>query len=228
MYKIISFWMAFLFILGNSLTTAAAQPIPDDIYQWVQASPRIGYYFNKAEMKYAVGNDGLADTNILEVPILEQYDWIEMQDVVEKRRWNDEDLSGFDNLWGYAGILHIDTKARIVTYVSDEYLNIWWSPISTFNSNRVDSIDKMSAKNLDRTFYESIIAYANDHRQELLSRQRDQISPAELKAAGLWNNSQSKEQSTISTVKTSHTEQQKVQKIIKSYEKTNTQNKSLI
>ncbi len=182
MQKIIVFLAAVILLTVSNLTTAAAQDIPDDIYQWVQASPRISYYFNKKEMKYAVGNDGLADTNVLEVPVLQQYDPIEKQDIIDKRRWNDGDVSGFDNLWGYAGIVHIDIKARTVTYIQDEYLDSWWAPIVNFNSNRVDSIDKMSVKNLDRNFYEAIITYAADHKQEMIDRQKEEIKPENEKA----------------------------------------------
>lgn len=184
MQKIIVFLAAVILFTASNLTTAAAQDIPDDIYQWVQASPRISYYFNKQEMKYAVGSDGLADTNVLEVPVLQQYDPIEKQDIIDKRRWNDGDVSGFGNLWGYAGIVHIDIKARTVTYIQDEYLDNWWAPILNFNSDRVDSIDKMSVKNLDRNFYEAIITYAADHKQEMIDKQKEKIKPENVKASG--------------------------------------------
>lgn len=188
MHRIIVFFAAAVLLLTVSLPTAAAQDIPSDVYQWVQSSPRIGYYFNKAEMKYAIGSDGWADTNVLEVPVLQQYDWIEIQDVTEKRRWNDGDISEFNNLWGFAGVVHIDLNARTVTYVQAEYLDIWWSPLATVAEDNVDSLDKMSNKNLDKIFYDTIIDYATTHKAELMQRQHDQIKPEELKAAGIAAN----------------------------------------
>lgn len=211
MHKIIVFLAAVVFLLTANLPAAAAQDVPSDIYQWVQASPRISYYFNKAEMKYAVGSDGMADTNVLEVPVLQQFDWIEIQDVTEKRRWNNEDVTGFSNLWGFAGIVHIDLKARTAVYVQEEYLNTWWSSIAVFTSNNVDNIDKMSEKNLDRIFYDNIISYAAAHKIELMQRQRDQLKPDDLKAAGL-----TEKQTPVADKKT---EKQKVKEIMDRYQK---------
>ncbi|MDQ0204326.1 hypothetical protein [Pectinatus haikarae] len=210
MHKIIVFLAVVVFLLTANLPAAAAQDVPSDIYQWVQASPRISYYFNKAEMKYAVGSDGMADTNVLEVPVLQQFDWIEIQDVTEKRRWNNEDVTGFSNLWGFAGIVHIDLKARTAVYVQEEYLNTWWSSIAVFTSNNVDNIDKMSEKNLDRIFYDNIISYAAAHKIELMQRQHDQLKPDDLKAAGL-----TEKQTPAGDKKT---EKQKVKEIMDRYQ----------
>lgn len=184
MRRLFAFCAAALFLLFN-LSQASAQDVPEDIYQWVQSSPRISYYFNKAEMKYAVGADGKADINILEVPVLEQYDWIEIQDVQQKRRWNNEDMTGFGNLWGFAGILHIDLTTHTASYVGESYLDNWWNPITVFISKDVDYLDKMSEKNRDKLFYNAIMDYAAQHKAELMERQKDQIAPAILKAAGL-------------------------------------------
>ncbi|WP_196593012.1 hypothetical protein [Pectinatus sottacetonis] len=185
---------------------AAAETVPTDIYEWVQASPRISYYFNKKEMKYVVGDDGIVNTDILEVPVLEQYDWIEIQDVIQKRRWNNEDVSTLGGIWGAEAILHIDTKKRTVAYLQQSYLDANWNSILDITSNRVDNIDKMSDKNLDRNFYQAIIDYAEKNKQELIKRQQGKISPANLQ-----------EDTKDKLKKNLKTEKQKVKEIIKLY-----------
>lgn len=211
MQRIIFFFVIIIMFLTSAPGVTNAQDIPNDIYQWVQGSPRVNYYFNKEQIKYAIGSDGWADTNILEVPILEQFDWIKIQDVIQKKRWNDEDVSNFNNLWGCDAIVHINISAQTVTYVDGQYLNVWWSPIGAFNNGSVESIDKLSSKNLEKIFYDTIITYATTHKQDLMQKQLDQINPADLKAAGI----------TVNNKKASSpkSEKQKIKDIITGYKK---------
>ncbi|MBB5334926.1 hypothetical protein [Pectinatus brassicae] len=200
--------LGIVFVLATMLMSniaIASVVVPTDIYEWVQASPRISYYFNKQEMKYPAKDDGTTNTDVLEVPILEQYDWIEIQDVIEKRRWNNEDVSNFNDLWGSESIVRIDLKARTATYVQQSYLDSNWNQIAQIASNRVDKIDEMTDKNLDNIFYNKIIEYANEHKQEIIERHGLKIDTDDKSLV--------KDQSSHKTAK------QKIQEILKTYEK---------
>lgn len=203
--------LGIVFVLATMLMSniaIASVVVPTDIYEWVQASPRISYYFNKQEMKYPAKDDGTTNTDVLEVPILEQYDWIETQDVIEKRRWNNEDVSNFNDLWGSESIVRIDLKARTATYVQQSYLDSNWNQIAQITSNRIDKIDEMTDKNLDKIFYNKIIEYANIHKQEILDRHSNKKDDGNLGAAASVK------------VETPHkTAKQKVQELLKAYEK---------
>ncbi len=154
-----------------------AQDIPDNIYKWVLATPRASYYFNKQQIRFVTDEQGKADTNVLEVPILEQYDWIKKEDVIDKRRWNDLDMAGFGDLWGYAGLVHINIEQQTVTYIAEMYLNSWWTPIWKFDNKTVIDLKKMSDKNVDRIFFEAIIDYAKKNEAQILQQQGAKILP---------------------------------------------------
>ena len=44
------------FPINNSF--AATEPLSEEVFQWVQATPRSSYYFNKDAMTYEIGADG--------------------------------------------------------------------------------------------------------------------------------------------------------------------------
>ena len=59
---VLSLMTVISFPINNSF--AATEPLSEEIFQWVQATPRSSYYFNKDAMTYEIGADGIADTNI--------------------------------------------------------------------------------------------------------------------------------------------------------------------
>ena len=70
---------------------APAQPvIPETIYQWVQSSARMNYFFNKEEMRYGIDEAGQISTDTLLVPVIKTYDEIQIDDIRTKRRWRME------------------------------------------------------------------------------------------------------------------------------------------
>ncbi len=193
-----------------AMSQSFAQDIPDSIYQWVLATPRVSYYFNKQQMKYEVQPDGMADTNVLIVPILEQYDWLEKEDIIDKRRWNNQSVEQFGDLWGFCGTVRIDMRNKTVTYLDEAYLNSWWTPILTFEAHAPLNLEKMSQKNIERIFFSTIVDYAQANRMDLLERQKDVINPQELAAAGI---------KVKPIVKHPMTEREKVEALIKAYNK---------
>ena len=96
------------FPINNSF--AATEPLSEEIFQWVQATPRSSYYFNKDAMTYEIGADGIADTNILIVPTVRLFDNMQIQDVIMKRQWRNLSTYRFDELSGVAEYLRINIK----------------------------------------------------------------------------------------------------------------------
>ena len=61
-YILIGIFLAVSFLLGPFNKVWAAEPfepLPEDEFQWVQATARSSYYFNKEAMTYEIGSDGL-------------------------------------------------------------------------------------------------------------------------------------------------------------------------
>ena len=107
-----------LAVLPLATTPALAEPpaVPEDIYQWVQSTARQNYYFNKQQMCYEIRADGTVDEHVLIVPTLRTYDDVQIQDVISKRRWKLEDLTGYDALAGAAEYLKIDLAAQTAAF----------------------------------------------------------------------------------------------------------------
>ena len=81
-------------IFSANITFAAYVDVPEDIYKWVQSTPRGNYFFNTQQINYRVKSDGTINLNMLNVPTICTYDNIQIDDVVQKRRWKMQSLDG--------------------------------------------------------------------------------------------------------------------------------------
>ena len=175
-------FMAAIFMVSTvfflSLPIASAEvPVPDDIYKWVQSSPRANYYFNMAQMCFEVDKDGMIDQNILLVPTVKTYDPLQVKDVQDKRRWKDLDMTGYDDFAGVAEYLRIDLGKKIITETEITDLDSTGTGLETRTLSRSWELAKLSEKNLDRIFYEAIIDYAAKHKDELVKRTKGTVKP---------------------------------------------------
>lgn len=185
----------YLFILVLSLMTvisfpinnsfAATEPLSEEIFQWVQATPRSSYYFNKDAMTYEIGADGIADTNILIVPTVRLFDNMQIQDVIMKRQWRNLSTYRFDELSGVAEYLRINIKDKTVEYTECVYLDQGYNSLYVNYERPTQNINTMSVKDVDYNFYQAILDYEKEHRKELLTKIIDQVNPEDLKAAGI-------------------------------------------
>lgn len=185
----------YLFILVLSLMTvisfpinnsfAATEPLSEEIFQWVQATPRSSYYFNKDAMTYEIGADGIADTNILIVPTVRLFDNMQIQDVIMKRQWRNLSTYRFDELSGVAEYLRINIKDKTVEYTECVYLDQGYNSLYVNYERPTQNMNTMSVKDVDYNFYQAILDYEKEHRKELLTKIIDQVNPEDLKAAGL-------------------------------------------
>lgn len=185
----------YLFILVLSLMTvisfpinnsfAATEPLSEEVFQWVQATPRSSYYFNKDAMTYEIGADGIADTNILIVPTVRLFDNMQIQDVIMKRQWRNLSTYRFDELSGVAEYLRINIKDKTVEYTECVYLDQGYNSLYVNYERPTQNMNTMSVKDVDYNFYQAILDYEKEHRKELLTKIIDQVKPEDLKAAGI-------------------------------------------
>lgn len=185
----------YLFILVLSLMTvisfpinnsfAATEPLSEEVFQWVQATPRSSYYFNKDAMTYEIGADGYADTNILIVPTVRLFDNMQIQDVIMKRQWRNLSTYRFDELSGVAEYLRINIKDKTVEYTECVYLDQGYNSLYVNYERPTQNMNIMSVKDVDYNFYQAILDYEKEHRKELLTKIIDQVNPEDLKAAGI-------------------------------------------
>ena len=185
----------YLFILVLSLMTvisfpinnsfAATEPLSEEIFQWVQATPRSSYYFKKDAMTYEIGADGIADTNILIVPTVRLFDNMQIQDVIMKRQWRNLSTYRFDELSGVAEYLRINIKDKTVEYTECVYLDQGYNSLYVNYERPTQNMNTMSVKDVDYNFYQAILDYEKEHRKELLTKIIDQVNPEDLKAAGI-------------------------------------------
>lgn len=185
----------YLFILVLSLMTvisfpinnsfAATEPLSEEVFQWVQATPRSSYYFNKDAMTYEIGADGYANTNILIVPTVRLFDNMQIQDVIMKRQWRNLSTYRFDELSGVAEYLRINIKDKTVEYIECVYLDQGYNSLYVNYERPTQNMNTMSVKDVDYNFYQAILDYEKEHRKELLTKIIDQVKPEDLKAAGI-------------------------------------------
>lgn len=159
-------------LLTVTMTAEAADflkmEIPEDIFCSLQSTERMNYYINKQEITYAVDETGKPDYNVLMVPVIKNYDSIQVKDITEKRKWNDESMEMFEFLTGEADYLRLDLAARTVLVRRIEFLTYSMTLLDTVTPNKVLEIDKLSEKNVERRFYEAIVKYESEHVAEVL------------------------------------------------------------
>ncbi|MGP1367147.1 MAG: hypothetical protein ACTTKW_07515 [Schwartzia sp. (in: firmicutes)] len=168
--------------LGAACARGEAAPlpaVPDTIYEWVQSSARMNYFFNKEQIHYGVDEKGFIDLDVLVVPTLKTYDTVQIDDVLEKRRWRDQPTVGFEGLSGEAAYIRIDLKKREVVTDTVHLLDFHLSTLEETKPGDVVKIDTLSPKNLSRVFYEAIIAYAEKHQETLIARTKGELTEAD-------------------------------------------------
>lgn len=162
--------------MADMQTADAAEKIDEKIFQWVQSSSRMGYYFNQQQICFKVVNNQI-DMDTLIVPILKMYDPVQIKDTVDKRRWRMEPIGHFGDLAGRVEYAEINIPARIVYLKQSHYIDSTWSTIESYNPPRNTlELDKMSERSLDKIFFSRVLDYALRHQLELGNRTRGDLS----------------------------------------------------
>lgn len=161
--------------------TYADQQIPPEIYQWVQSSERMNYYFNKEQMGYLVDSKGKIDLTKLEVPTLCTYDQVQIQDVIQKRRWRNQSTQNYNLLVGRAEYLLFDLTKHTVTVTRHEDLDYAWGILDFEENLEPVNLDDLSVSSVEGRFYRAILDYAAKHQDELIARSKGELSKEDQK-----------------------------------------------
>ena len=167
-------------MFGCTTATAAAataQPeIPETIYQWVQSSERMNYFFNKNELYYATDEAGQIDAGTLLVPVVKTYDDIQIDDVRTKRRWRMEGDDELPDLAGEANYLMFDLARGVVVVNAVDLLDSQLSPLEHSEPNREIVIEDLSEMSREGIFYRAILDYEQEHREEIMAQTQEAAS----------------------------------------------------
>ena len=162
-----------LFAILCALWTAVASASPqmdESIFKWVQSSARCDYFFNMQQICYGKDDKGNIDFNKLVVPVIKIYDYLMIDDVVSKRRWNGNSVEGFSDLVGAAEYYEINLQDMTVYFKQQDFLDSTFTALAGNRPDRTVKLDTLSEKSFDRMFYNRIIDYAMRNRVKLALR----------------------------------------------------------
>lgn len=150
--------------------------VPTEIYMWVQSTPRANYWFNHRNSGYRVKDDGTLDLYTLMVPTVIVYDNIQIEDVIQKRKWRKLSLSGYDRLAGRADYLKFDLRNMTVQVVERVDLDDTWAHLDTDTSGEPVALTDIPVKDVRYNFYRTILQWARDHNELIIKRSRGHLS----------------------------------------------------
>lgn len=163
------FALTFLAIFVQPLLVEAMH-VPLDIYYLVQSSPRIDYFLNSQQIYYEVDNEGYIDLQRFIVPVVKRYDKIQIEDVLQKRRWRMQETDGFLDLQGSAEYLYFDLRKETVTIKEEVLLNETMGTLETTYPEKIVLFKELSERSYEYMFYEGILQYVDAHQEEIIMR----------------------------------------------------------
>lgn len=155
--------------------------IPEDIYTWVQSTSRGNYFFNNAQMNYRVKSDGTIDLYTLNVPTLCTYDDIQIQDVIQKRRWKNQSLEGYDILAGRADYLTFDFRNGTVQVTRRVDLDDTLTELDSDFSGEPVKLSDIPRTSVVCRFYRTILIWARFNGGDLIERSTGKLNAADAK-----------------------------------------------
>lgn len=150
--------------------------VPTDIYMWIQSTPRGNYWFNYKHCGYRVRDDGTLDLNTLMVPTVCMYDNIQIQDVIQKRRWNKLSTRGYERLAGRADFLKFDLANGTVQVIERIDLDDTWAHLDTDTSGEPVRLADIPVKDIRYKFYRTILEWARKNNELIIGRSRGRLS----------------------------------------------------
>lgn len=169
MKKSVVILVAIICTLWAAVASASPQ-LDESIFKWVQSSARCDYFFNMQQICYGKDDKGNIDFNKLVVPVIKIYDYLMIDDVVSKRRWNGNSVEGFSDLVGAAEYYEINLQDMTVYFKQQDFLDSTFTALAGNRPDRTVKLDTLSEKSFDRMFYNRIIDYAMRNRVKLALR----------------------------------------------------------
>ncbi|MBR4903264.1 MAG: hypothetical protein IKZ53_01200 [Selenomonadaceae bacterium] len=150
--------------------------VPTEIYMWVQSTPRANYWFNHQQIGYRVREDGTLDLETLMVPAIYIYDNIQIEDVIQKRKWRKLSTRGYDKLVGRSEMLKFDLKNMTVQVVEKTDLDDTWGALDKDTSGEPVDLKNFSGKDVMYKFYRRVLEWAREHNELIIGRSRGILS----------------------------------------------------
>ena len=174
---------AAIFFQANSTFATPNITIPEEIYKWVQSTPRGNYWFNYQIMGYKIRSDDTLDLNILEVPVIVTYDNIQIDDVRQKRRWHGQSVRGYNNLIGRADYLEFNLRDETVTLVRRADLDHTFTELDSEDLNEKIRLSELAEQDISCKTYREILKWARDNNEWIIQRSRGKLSRYDSKLA---------------------------------------------
>lgn len=155
--------------------------IPDEIFTWALSTPRGNYYFNHQQINYAVNDEKIIDLNILIVPTICTYDNIQIDDVLQKRRWRMLPTKGYNDLIGRADYLKFDLKNGTVQVTERDDLDSTFTSLYSDKTGEPIKLSSLSKNEITYKFYLKIIKWAKENHELLVKRSLGKLSESDAK-----------------------------------------------
>lgn len=173
--------LAAIFFATSSETFAKEVEVPENIYKWVQSTSRGNYFFNTEQINYRVKPDGTIDLYTLNVPTLCTYDDVQIQDVIQKRRWKNQSLEGYNILAGRADYLTFDFKNSTVQITRRVDLDDTLTELDSDTSGEPVKFSEIPRTSIMGQFYRTILIWARFNSKDLVKRSKGKLGAADAK-----------------------------------------------
>ena len=110
------------------------------------------------------------------VPAVYIYDNIQIEDVIQKRRWKKLSTRGYDKLVGRSEMLKFDLKNMTVQVVERTDLDDTWGALDRDISGEPQELKNFSSKDVMYKFYRAILEWARAHNELMIGRSRGELS----------------------------------------------------
>lgn len=181
MRKILIGIVAAMILATSSVTLAKEVEVPEDIYKWVQSTSRGNYFFNMEQINYLVKYDGTIDLYTLNVPTLCTYDNIQIQDVIQKRRWKNQSLEGYNILAGRADYLTFDFRNQTVQITRRVDLDDTFTELDSDISGEPIKLAEIPRTSVMCRFYRTILIWARFNNEDLIKRSKGKLDTFDSK-----------------------------------------------
>lgn len=179
---LLGIFAAAVIIFQTSVTFAAPEvKIPEEIYKWIQSTPRGNYWFNYQVCGYKINDDDTLDLNILEIPTLITYDNIQIDDVTQKRRWRMQSLKGYNDLIGRADYLIFNFKNKTVQIERRADLDRTFTELDDYSGGEPIKLSEIAEKDISCNFYRKILQWVRDNNEWVIRRSRGKLNSKDSK-----------------------------------------------
>ena len=173
---------AIVLIFQSSMTFATPKvEIPEEVYKWIQSTPRGNYWFNYRVCGYRINDDDTLDLNILEVPTIVTYDNIQIEDVIQKRRWRGKSTRGYNNLIGRADYLEFNFANGTVQIVRRADLDHTFTELDHYEVGEPIKLSEIAEKDISCKSYREILKWVQANNDWIIQRSRGKLNEHDAK-----------------------------------------------